>query len=389
MPEAPPRALALPVYYFVSFAAFGVYLPFFPRWLEGRRFEGIHMSAVVALLPAMSIVAPPLFGWLSDRLRVRGSLLRWVCAGAALSFGAITWAARDGSPPYVVLLVAMAAFSLCRSPMALIADILALETEERRGTYGRRRLWGSVGFLVAAIGAGVWLDVTHPWALPAALAVTYACSFVTALSLPRAAAPLPVPVAGYAGVLLRRPSIVAFLVVALLSQAAHAGYDVCFSLHLRDLGASSALIGTAWALGVIAEVCLLANAPRLLRRAAPVTLLGVGLAGAAVRWALLAVVADTTLVLALQPLHALSFALVWLAAIAFIKDSVQAERLGTLQGLFQGSLALGSVVGMLAAGPLYETARGGPVFGASAAVALVGLCVWLGLRGRVMSGVPE
>jgi MFS transporter, PPP family, 3-phenylpropionic acid transporter len=379
VPERGARALALPAYYFFSLGAFGIYLPFFPRWLEARHFDGIRMSAALALLPAMSIVAPPLFGWISDRTRLRGSLLRWVSAGASLSFAGLAVASLDAPPLYPVLLAALAGYALFRSPMTLIADVLALETEQGRGSYGRRRLWGSLGFLIAAVGTGVLVNVTHSWALPAVLALGYGLSVVTALLLPKAAPPIPRPVAGYVGVLLRRPAIVLFLATALLSQAAHSGYDVCFSLHLRDLGASSAFAGIAWAMGVLAEVGLMAFAPRLLGALTPVTLLGVGLGGAVVRWALLSFITSPAWLLALQPLHALSFAVIWVAALAHIKDSARPERLGTLQGLFQGSLAVGAVAGMLAAGPVYAFAGGSGVFAGSAIVALAGVGVWLAL----------
>ena len=77
----------------------------------------------------------------------------------------------------------------------------------------------------------------------------------------------------------------------------------------------------------------------------------------------------------LQPLHALSFGLLWIAAMAYTKARVPAELLATAQGLFTATLAAGSVLGMLVWGPLYKSASGGAVF-ASAAVA-AGLAVVL------------
>src|SRR6516225_6753922 len=43
-------ALPLRLYFFASFAALGVYSPFFPRWLVARGVEGISLGAVAATL---------------------------------------------------------------------------------------------------------------------------------------------------------------------------------------------------------------------------------------------------------------------------------------------------------------------------------------------------
>src|SRR5262245_29289555 len=89
MRPVPGRLHPLRVYYFASFAAFGAYLPFFPRWLEARGVEGLSMGIVAGLLPAMGVLAPPAFGLLSDGLGMRGRLLRVACLGACLSMGAL------------------------------------------------------------------------------------------------------------------------------------------------------------------------------------------------------------------------------------------------------------------------------------------------------------
>jgi hypothetical protein len=43
-------------------------------------------------------------------------------------------------------------YAAFRSPMVMLADVVALERARSAGTtYGRLRLWGSVGFLMAAL----------------------------------------------------------------------------------------------------------------------------------------------------------------------------------------------------------------------------------------------
>jgi PPP family 3-phenylpropionic acid transporter len=160
-------------------------------------------------------------------------------------------------------------------------------------------------------------------------------------------------------------------------------YDLCFSLHLRDRGASDARIGVAWAVGVVFEVALMASSDRLFARFSPPRLVLAAVAGAAVRWALIASVPSVTVLCFLQPLHAISFGLWWVASLAYVRERAPSGALATAQGLFSAATALGSVAGMLAWGTVYRSAGGAAVFGGAAAVGLVGASVAAAWQRRV------
>ena len=369
----PRRLLTLRVYYFAASAAFGAYLPFFPRWLEARGVEGLSMGAVSALVPAMGVVGPPAFGLLADTLGRRGSLLRVACLGAGLSMGVLAVAACAGRALSLpVICVAVLAYAVFRAPLTMLADVVALESVRAAGTtYGRVRLWGSVGFLLAVLAAGRALDPGAPGALPASIAALLLIAACAAWMLPARAGAARLPVVREARVLISAPAFATFLAVSLLSQVAHSSYDLCFSLHLRDLGATGGATGVAWALGVVCEVALMAFAEPLIARFGAPPLVAFALFGAAARWALLSSVRSLPALFALQPLHALSFALWWMASIAYIRGRAPAHALATAQGLFAAAVGAGAVTGMLAWGAIYRRAGGGAVFGGAAVIALV------------------
>ncbi len=360
---------ALRAYYFLSFAAFGAYLPFFPRWLEARGVRGLAMGAILALLPIMSIVSPPIIGVLADALGVRGSLLRIASAMAALGFAlvALSATAQDGSPrALIVLFSASALFAIARSPIMLVADVLALESlGDDRARYGELRLWGSLGFLVAALGVGWRIDPSWPRALPALISVLFAASFVVSFALPKRAAALPKLAKIGWGELLRDWG---FLLCVLLSQASHSAYDVCYSLHLRDLGVPTSRVGIAWAVGVAVEVALLSKSSALLSRVPAKTLLLVGIGGAVVRWAGIALATGFWTALALQPLHALSFACVWVASIDITSRD---PRVATARGMASAAMGIGGAIGLAAWSAVYARWSGASVFAMAAIVAVV------------------
>ncbi|APR84538.1 Putative 3-phenylpropionic acid transporter [Minicystis rosea] len=370
---------SLRLYYFAVFAALGAYAPFFPRWLEARGIEGIAMGAVSALVPALGVLGPPAVGLLADALGLRGSLLRVACAGACLSLAGLgITSAAGASLSFGVVFAAVFFYAAFRSPMVMLADVVALEHAPAAGTtYGRIRLWGSMGFLAAVLVTGRILGARGPAVLPLTVSALLFIAFLSAWTLPQRPGTRRLPVVPEARALLASRDFSAFLAVSLLAQSAHVAYDLCFSLHLRDLGASSDLVGISWAVGVVFEVALMAFAERILARFAAPSLLAFAIFGATLRWALIARVGSITVLLVLQPLHAISFALWWVASLAYLKARAPAHALATAQGLFSASSAIGSVVGMLAWGALYRHSGGSTVFTVAALVGLVAVTIAL------------
>ncbi|WP_437951760.1 MFS transporter [Sorangium sp. So ce296] len=392
-----PRAISL--YYFGIFAVLGVYLPLFPSWLEGRGVRGLAMGAIAATLPAMGLVAPPVFGLIADALGVRVWLIRAACAGALAVFALLALSsALDVSLGFGGLFAAALAFAFFRAPMFTMADVVALETSLTSGiAYGRLRLWGSISFALMAIVSGALIDPARPAAFPVAIAAALLVAFALSWALPagdeaplqrlgrrggaqgaegaegaaRAAAAAGGSVRERAGALLRSRDFRLFLAASFLAQSANSSYDLCYTLHLRDVGFPDPLVGVAWAVGVAGEIALMAFSGPLLQRFAPPVALAVAFAGASLRWALLSQVRFWPALLALQPLHAVSFAMMWVASLAYTRDRAPPQILATAQGLFSASAGAGSVIGMLTWGELYKRGGGALTFGVASITAAI------------------
>jgi MFS transporter, PPP family, 3-phenylpropionic acid transporter len=360
--------LALRVYYATALAVGGVYVPFFPRWLEARGIFGVRLGIIAAAAPAMGVIAPPVFGALADALKLRGGLLQLACAGALLTFGALTAAQAAGLKlGFGVLFLVALVFALFRSPMSFVADLVALELAPTAGTtYGRLRLWGSIGFLAAVLLAARSVDPRDAVVFPAVTTAVILAALLASLRLPlRADLPDRGDPHG-ARCLLLDGDFSLFLVSVFVAQFGHVAYDLCFSIHLFDLGVPRMTIGWMWAFGTGCEVLMMACAGPLFRTFAPLSLFAFGIGSASFRWALIAVVRSPAILLALQPLHALSFGLTWLSAVHYTSRRFPPHSLGTAQGLFSTATGAGSVAGMVVWGSVYQRAGGAAVFGAAA-----------------------
>jgi PPP family 3-phenylpropionic acid transporter len=370
-------AARLRLYYFISFAAFGAYIPYFPTWLEARGVHGLAMSSITSLMPFVGLLSPMLFGVTADVLGLRGSLLRIAVVGALLPFAAISAVAFLGAETgYRFVFVAIAVFAFFRAPMVTIADVSALEAGSG---YGPTRLFGSLGFLLMAVVTGLVIDPARPAALPTSIAAALAVTLVASLALPSRVERAPEPILKDALQLVRRADFLSFLTVAFLWCGSHVAYDLCFSLHVRDLGGSSRVVGAYWGIGVASEIALMAFSPRLLSTSRPGRYFPIALIGAAVRFMVIANVRSLAVVGWLQPLHAVTFALMWVSCLEFVKFSVPPRLLATGQSLFAMASGLGSGAGMLVWGPMYSEGGGRVVFSAASVVAVTGALAALGL----------
>jgi PPP family 3-phenylpropionic acid transporter len=374
----------LRLYYFASFAALGVYSPFFPRWLVARGIEGVAMGAVVATMPAMGVIGPPLVGLLADSLGLRGSLLRVACLGSFLAFFLLAVAGLSHHElSFVEIFTVVLAFAAFRAPMLMMADVMAIESGENEragcgGAYGKARLWGSVGFLVASIGGGRCVDPESPAALPTIVAAPLLVALLAACAIPVQRGTPRLAVTGELRSLLAAADFRLLLCTAFVAELSLSAHELCYSLYLSDVGASGTLIGLAWGAGVGAEILVMAFASPLLARFREPQIVVFALCGTVIRCALLSTLRSVPALLAVQMVHSPSITLFWIAALSHLKRRTSARTLATAQGIFSATNAAGSVAGMLVWGAAYRHLGGGRTFGTAAVVAT--LAALLGMR---------
>jgi MFS transporter, PPP family, 3-phenylpropionic acid transporter len=202
----------------------------------------------------------------------------------------------------------------------------------------------------------------------AAVIVTAAAGLALAPLAPREASTRAKPTSS-ARTLLRDPAFLAAAAAASLIQASHAVYYGFSALAWQAAGLDGVAIGALWALAVVAEIVLFAISARL--SLAPAMLLTAGAAGAAVRWAAMALDPPTALLPPLQCLHALSFGATHLGALGCVARAAPAELGATAQGYLAVALGLVMAAAMGISGVLYARSES-LAYGAMALAAVLG-----------------
>lgn len=378
-PESSRPAARLSAFYAAAFLVTGAQLPFWPVWLAARGLDANEIGAVFAAAIWAKLVAMPAIGALADRFgrrRVMGVL----AASAFAAYIALSPAA--GFWPLLSLnLVALTA----QSALMPLGDTISLALSRSEGLdYGRVRVWGSVSFIFASLGAGLVLahssgEPVLPLVLGASALLMLACRALPSSDVPpRGAILMRVRGAGIRQVVSDSRFWV-FIATASALQASHQVYYGFGSLYWRSLGFSPTTIGWLWAEGVVAEILLFWQGRRLLQRLGPVGLMALGGLAGIVRWSLAGLVISLWAVSALQVLHALTFGASYFGAMHFLSRTVPPAAAASAQTLYTAiSSGAGGGLVMIAAGALYS-AFGGHAYLFMAALSAAGLfgALWL------------
>lgn len=376
------RRFRFAVFYFFYYAALGAFTPYIGRWADALGHGGYVVGAILGLWYGSRILAPSAWTALIARSPRPGW---WLVAGAAATALLFALFTQVRSAP--ALLLVMVAFGLAYNAIIPQFEAMTLAAlGERRAEYGHLRVWGSVGFLLVAASYGAlmdrWGDQVFPWlALPLFAALLGAAWLHRHDRQAGAAAPgIPRPPATPAW---KRRGVPRFLAVALLMQLGFGPFYVFYTLHLQRQGHDGLTIGWLWGLGVLVEIALFWQAPRLMARFGAIRLLSFCLAITVLRWLLVAGFAASLPLMALaQATHAFSFAIFHACCMQRIGELFPAQELATGQSLLYGlGSGIGGVLGAGLAAVLWEWRGGSAAF---AGGAIVTALAWLlhGLRTR-------
>lgn len=369
-------ALALIAVYFGSFAALGVYLPYFNLYLLHLGFTPWQIGVVAAMPPLFKILVPAAFGLVADRTGHGRLLIIAASAATTLSFAGFLV-----STTFVSVLVVMVAFAVAWAPVLPLVEATTLETLDRlkRFDYGRIRLWGSLGFIAATLLMGVWLKsapsdrVILYGILGGFAAATAAACAIPATRLPALAS----PVSAHAVRGLRALS--GFYVACLLMQFSHGTYYGFFSIWLESRGWAPWSLGALWTASIVVEVAFMFWSARAMGRIGAEGLFVVAFAAAVARWGVMSASPGLVGLVFAQGLHALTFGAFHVAAVTLVHRTAPASLRSTGQTLYSSlAYGVGSAGGSLLNGALYAAWGAAPLFGLSALAAFGGLVFAVG-----------
>ncbi len=332
----------LALFYYLYFSFVGVLIIFFPKVLSLVGYSQIDVGILLASVPLVRFIAPFVVGG-------RIPLTRTIFLGALGSVAVASMALYGTLEHFWWLLGVLVLLGFGMSLVLPYVEIMALE-HVSRASYGKVRLFGSVGFIVVALLLESRLEeVTRAIDFFVAIAVAMLLVGVAMRNTAHAKS----ATATTHGRFSMRPF--GYLWASLfMMQLAFMPFYSFFTIYETHLGVSLQNTVYLWSAGVLFEIVMLWFQGPLLKRYKAVDLLLFSTFITAVRWAIVYAFGESvTMLYVAQSLHAFSFALYHSVAIRLLYE-LYVER-HQAQQFFSGiAYGLGAFVGSIVAGVIYE-----------------------------------
>lgn len=338
------------------FTLMGVYLPFFPIYLESVGFSSVEIGLAIAVPGFARVFAAPALTAAAAHFQVPARAAMVYAGCATLGFALV--AAAQGAVAATIAAGAVG-FVFWSSLVPIGDSVTIIGLRRHGGLYGRIRLWGSAAFIAANLVAGALVSGYGGGIVPIALIATGLFGVLAAVLLPRSqdrpvTGGLSSELQALRAVVQDRRLASIFLVGSLI-QASHAVLYAFGSLFWSSQHFSQPTIGALWAVGVVAEILLFLVVGER-GRWSPKTLLIAGGVLGLFRWIAFPIADSIAPAFALQLLHAATFAathLAVMAAVAATRGPTPVLHLQAAYTLVAGFAAAGAAA---LAGPLYELA---------------------------------
>ena len=366
-------------FYFIYYFFVGAFVPYWGLYLKSEQFSPADIGILMSLFQISRIFAPNFWGWLADHTGKRAQWIKLTAFLGLCGFTAVFWAHG-----FYWLFFVMAALSLFTSSTLPLAESLTLaHLATTNGHYSRIRMWGSFGFIVAAVILGFLIDFAGIKSLLWFLLMVQMILFILSYTLPD-----PKVVAhehDHYSIwqVIKQPNVIALLIGCALMVTAHGVLYNFYSIYLSDHGYSKGMIGLLWAVGVICEIGIFILMPKIMARYTLKTILLVSLALAILRFGMIGVAVDSLAMLILaQTLHAATFGSFHAASVEVITQFFNGRHQAKGQAIYNSvAYGIGGTVGGVAGGYALQYLGGQVTFMLAAIFPLLGfLMIGLGLK---------
>jgi MFS transporter, PPP family, 3-phenylpropionic acid transporter len=374
--------LPVAAFYFVYFAFIGVFFTYCGLLLKSRGFSAGEISVLITATQLVRIFATPGWGSLADHRHQRMPIVRVTFIGATAIF-----TLNFVQLPFWAVLIVFAGMSALWSAAMPLFEASVLARLSGRdgpdmGRFGRIRVWGSLGYIVIVMASGTFFDYVAIERLVPLVAVLMALLVIVTYWVPEAMPPAPAGPRGSIWPVLALPGMKPLFVCAFLNSASQGASFVFYSIYMVENGHSKTIVGVLWSIGVVAEVLLFLVLAKVIARFGYQTLWRAGFVASTLRYLIVAAVPGSFVWQAVaQTVHMLTFGTHHTTALAVIHRVFRGSLAVRGQALYAAlSFALGSTVGGLLAGWMWESLGPRATFLGSALIAAIAAAVALSTR---------
>lgn len=347
-----------------------IMISFLPIYFQNQGISGTKIGLLMAVGSFVALFTQPFWGFMSDKYK-SVKMMVLICLVAAILTSIMLFQMNS----FILLFIFCGIFFSFMSPIGALGDSLALKTTNSIGiSFGKVRMWGSIGFALTSLIGGMVLSIiginnilyVYLVMIILTFAVVWKISDVKGSNKPIALKNV--------GKMISNPPFFVFLICIMFVTIPHRMNDSFMGMYIVELGGSESLLGWALFIGVGIEALVLLFSGYWLRFFNEVTFLIIAASLYAVRWFLVSIADSPIQVMLLHSLHGLTFGIFYLCAFQFITRLVPKELISTGHLLFISVFfGMSGIIGSVLGGTIFDRLGGTHLYQISSYFTIIGV----------------
>jgi PPP family 3-phenylpropionic acid transporter len=343
---------SLASYYFLYYLAQAAFMPYISIYLSEKGISTTAIGMILSIWAFVSVIAQPIMGMMNDRMNDRRKMLM-LCTilTPVLALGFYYF---NG---YAALLILSVLFPWFQSSAGPLSDSLAVELGNKAGfSFGSIRLWGALSYSLGTFVTGIIYERAGYNISFFYYLLISAGALVTLFLFPRIKPSLhKLSIFDQAKQVFSNKRFMGFIGICLLLNMAIAINFSFLPIYFKEMAFNKAWIGTAFAIAAIIEVPMFWLSARLNQKIGRLPVLCMAAVFYAIKCLVMALTDHVALVLAVQLLDGISYALFASASVEMVGSFSKGETKATFQTVFAAiTSGLGGIIGGAFGGTLID-----------------------------------
>lgn len=249
--------LALCVFYFCFFGAFGAFYPIVSLWFLDKGLSALQIGQIISVSLIIHIIVQPIWGIVCDKFKLTKIILMMSLVLTALSSVFLSF-----NQVFSYLLIIFSLLTIFNVAISPIIDSFSIGVIKHPREFGFLRAWGAVGYALFCWISSIsinYLDINMVLYIYSLLMI---CCLIISIRLPviETVKPKGNLIIDFKKI-ISQPAYIIFLIAAALIFGCHQANNTYYSIFFKEIGGSVVGIGLSFLLvaGFEAPAMFLAN----------------------------------------------------------------------------------------------------------------------------------